>query len=172
MPASRAIEIEGLLSAEVEGLDFDRQAFFTDEEFEYDLRITNESDRRLTGRIDYVGNTEQTVGLGRPPMSRWEIDIDLPPGETHLEPLYGVGLVGGSGLGVISGIRQPEVIDETEDETIIEPGDTFRPLLSIIFWDREFYRINYLRPRRAQYVGALFGLLSAVFAGIVIMLMM
>lgn len=172
MPTTRTYELDDLISAELHGIDETRQAYFTDEDFEMTLELTNESDKHLTGEVAWVSNTEGTVGKGTPPLDRVDIDVDLSPGETHHHPMNALGITTGSGTGLVVGMRSPNIVETRDDEVVIEPGDRILPMGSIIFWDREFYRVNYLRPRRAQYIAAMFGLLSAVFAGIVIVLMM
>lgn len=168
MATTRTIELDGLLEVEIEvelgGIHF------TDEYFEFALVVRNRSDERLTGTLALVTELETTLGLDRDPIRKELLEIDLPPDETHREPFSGVGMIGGSGTGILLGIHRPEVVDSGDGVTRIEPGDHFLPLASAVFWDRDHYRINYRWPRRAQYVSVLFALLSAVLAGAIVWL--
>lgn len=168
MPALRTVEIDDLLEVEME-IDLDG-VHFTDEHLDATLVLRNRSGERLTGVVRALTELETTMGLDREPIRKIDIDVDLAPGEVHREPAGGVVMVGGSGTGIIAGISTPEVVESTDGATRIEPGETFRPIGSLLVWDREFYRVNYLWPRRAQYVSVVFALLSAVLAGAIVWL--
>ncbi len=169
MGTKRTIEREGLLSVEIEGVDVEG-VHFTDQQFEYDLVCQNLSDEHLTGSIELQNHLETTLGDYERPIFRREIDLDLPRGESHRETVQVVGMVGGAGTAVIGGTAQPVVADEDAGHIEVAPGEAFLPLFSTVFWDREFYRANYLWPRRAQYLSVVFALLSVILVGMVVLL--
>lgn len=169
MPATQPFEAPGVISVAIEGLDLDTVQF-TDEAFDAELVVTNESDRRLEGRIELVNESEQTLGGDREPLTASTLEIDLAPGETERTPVGGTGLVAGTGSAILVGVQQPITAAEDDERVVIEPGEHFVPLASLVFWDRDFYRVNYRWPRRAQYVSVAIALLSAVLAGMVVWL--
>lgn len=169
MAATRTVVIDELLEIDMEGLDLGG-VHFTDELFDFDIVVTNRSDERLTGVIEFASELETTLGMDRDPIRKEAFEIDLAPGEVHREPITGAGLVGGSGTGVIAGVLRPDVTESDHGETVIEPGDAFLPLASVVFWDRDFYRINFLWPRRAQYLSVVFALVSVALAGAIVWL--
>lgn len=168
MPAVRSLNIDGLLDVELEETDDLRGTHFTDETFEHTIAVTNRGDRPLSGTIEFVTETEASLGIDREPISRTPIELDLDSGETHRQTLAHVGMVGGSGIGITAGITRPDA-DTAEGHTVVSPGEPFLPLASFTIWDREFYRVNYTRPRQAQYLAAGFGLLSAIFALLIVL---
>ena len=170
MAVVRTAEIDGILEIGIEDPDLSG-VHFTDESFDEVVSVRNISENRVTGTIELQSDTEQTLGLGHEPIRTITFEIDLEPGEIQREPLAGVGMVGGSGTGLIVGISSPEIVDDHEESHItVEPGDNLVPLVNIVFWDREFYRANYIWPRRAQYLSVAIALLSAVLAGMVVWL--
>lgn len=51
-------------------------------------------------------------------------------------------MVGGTGTGLIGAVQQPDIVESGDGEPLIEPSETFASVLSVAFWDREFYRTN------------------------------
>lgn len=169
MPATQRYEDPGLLEVALEGFDLDTVQF-TDEHFSAELVVRNLSDRRLEGTLELVNESERTLGADGVSLVDSSMPIELDPGEVHREPVGGAGLVAGTGSAVLVGIHRPAVAEETETTVTLEPGSTFAPLASLVFWDRDYYRVNHLWPRRAQYVSVAIALLSAVLAGMVVWL--
>jgi len=169
MGVTRPLRIDDVLEIELSGID-PEGVHFTDEEFDGTLVVRNRSEKRLTGTLEIINELETTMGAGTDPLSNESVEIDLESGETRELPVGGAGLVGGTGTALMFGVRQP-VITETEEDTLeIDGGEQFAPLASLVFWDRDFYRVNYQRPRRAQYLSVAFALLSAVLAGGIVLL--
>lgn len=168
MGVTRELTIDDTLRIEVRGVDFDGIQF-TDEVFEGEVVVTNTSDRPVTGQLTLVQETNQTLGLDKAPMSQVDIDLDLGPGEQRVDPVSGNGLVAGSGSPILIGVEPPE-LDREGDAITLESGAGFAPIASLVFWDRDLYRVNHLWPRRAQYVSVVFALLSALFAALTVFL--
>lgn len=171
MPATQIYEKDGIVEISLEDLDLDTVQF-TDETFEADLVLRNLSEKHLTGEIELANESEQTLGKDRPPLTSSRVELDIEPGETRREPAGGAGIVGGTGTSIMVGITEPAITDSDEHTIEIDPGETFVPLASMIFWDREFYRVNHLWPRRAQYLSVVIAILSAVLAGMIVWLTM
>jgi hypothetical protein len=169
MGVTRSLRIDDALEIELTGID-PEGVHFTDEEFDGTLVVRNLSEKRLTGTLEVVNESETTMGAGRDPLSDDSLEIDLGPGETRRLPVGGGGLVGGTGTALIFGVRQPTVTETADGTLEIDSGDRFAPLASLVFWDRDFYRVNSQRPRRAQYLSVAFALLSAVLAGAIVLL--
>lgn len=169
MPATHAYEEPDLLRVEVADLGLG-PVQFTDERFDGELVVENLSDQRLTGTIELANESEQTFGADRRPLAASTVDISLDPGETSRIPIGGVGIVAGTGSAILVGINRPTVAEDEDDQLVIEPGSRFIPLASLVFWDRDFYRVNYRWPRRAQYISVAIAFLSAILAGMVIWL--
>ena len=169
MAVTRPLTIEDVLEIEVQDLELDGVQF-TDDTFEGELVIRNLSDQRITGHIEFVNESELTLGSDRDPLKEDSVEITLEPRETRRTPVGGAGIVGGTGTAILIGVTEP-TISESDDGTLhIEPGDVFAPLASMVFWDRDFYRVNYQRPRRAQYLSVVFAVLSALLAGVIVLL--
>lgn len=168
MAAMQTFTIENVLDVRLEGLELDTVQF-TDETFEAELVIESRSDERLTGTLELVNESELTLGSDRSPLNTSTLAIDLEPGETVRVPAGGTGLVGGTGTAILVGISKPQIHTGEGGSHKIEPGDDFVPLASLVFWDRSFYRANYLWPRRAQYLSVAIAILSAVLAGMIVM---
>lgn len=171
MATMRTVEVDDLVEFDIEDIELSG-VHYTDEQFETVLVVRNLTGHRLTGAVKLQTDTEVTLGLGRDPIRSIEFDIDLQEGEEHREPFGGVGMIGGSGMGVVVSVLRPKAVDSDETTTRIEPGENLLPLVNIVFWDRDFYRANYLWPRRAQYLSVVFALLSAVLAGTIVWLTM
>ncbi|MFB6360091.1 MAG: hypothetical protein ABEH59_02090 [Halobacteriales archaeon] len=169
MPATQTYRKDGIIETTLEDLDLNTVQF-TDETFDAELVIRNLSDKHLTGVVELANESEQTLGGKRESLTTSRIDLDLQPGETLRKRAGGTGIVGGTGTAVIVGIADPIIAESDEHAIAIEPGEAFVPLASMVFWDREFYRVNYLWPRRAQYLSVAIALLSAVLAGIIVWL--
>ena len=169
MGVVRPLTVDDVLEITITGIDFEGVQF-TDDTFEGELVIRNLSDTRLSGTLVVINESELTLGSDRAPLKRERIEMDLGPHETRRLPAGGAGLVGGTGTAILVGVTEPN-ITETEDGTLrITPGDTFAPIASMVFWDRDFYRVNYQRPRRAQYLSVVFAVLSAILAGAIVLI--
>lgn len=170
MAVIRTVTVEEALEIGLEDPDLGG-VHFTDELFEEVVTVGNVSDRPVTGTIEMQINTERTLGLRTDPIRTMSFDVDLAPGETHREPLVGVGMVGGAGVGLIVGVLSPEIVENPDTgRTAVTPGEDLIPLVNIVFWDRDFYRANYIWPRRAQYLSVAIAVLSAVLAGTIVWL--
>lgn len=169
MPATQTYTKDGIVETSLENLDLDTVQF-TDETFEADLVVRNLSEKRLTGTIEVANESEQTLGGDREPLNTSTVDIDLEPGGSRRVSAGGAGIVAGTGSAILVGINEPTVTDSTDQSIRVEPGETFVPLASMVFWDREFYRVNHLWPRRAQYLSVAIALLSAALAGMIVWL--
>jgi hypothetical protein len=167
MATLRTVQFDDILEFEVEDVDLSG-VHFTDEEFDGALSVRNISGDQVTGTLELQSDTESTIGLDQDPIRSIEFEIDLEPGEVHREPFGGVGMVGGSGTGLIVSVRSPEVVHSDGQNIVIEPSVNLLPLANVVFWDREFYRANYVWPRRAQYLSVVFALLSALLAGTIV----
>jgi hypothetical protein len=168
MGVMRPLTIDDVLEVEITGIAVDGVQF-TDDTFDGELVVRNRGDERLAGTIEIVNESETTLGSDRGSLARETVEVDLDPGGTRRIPVGGAGLVGGTGTAVLVGVAEPEIGDPDDGTRRITPGDRFAPLASMVFWDRDFYRVNYQRPRRAQYLSVAFALLSALLAGVIVL---
>lgn len=169
MATIRTVTVEDLLEIEVEDIQLEG-VHFTDEQFDATLAVRNLSDDTVTGEMKLQTDTETTIGLDRDPIRSIAFDVDIAAGDVHREPFGGVGMIGGAGMGTILSVLRPTIVDTDGNGTRIEPGENPLPLVNVVFWDRDFYRANFLWPRRAQYLAVIFALLSAVLAGTLVWL--
>ena len=137
-----------------------RSVYFTDQSPVFDVSITNHTERELKipVRIDLrvedhnpsqsqETSFEQGYGLF---LSADETVVrQYEPG---LIPLQGSAVLGVRG----PGYRDPE-LSEDEECWVVEQNagiSSLSPLHTFMVYDRDFYAVNYLWTRRAQYVSA------------------
>lgn len=168
MTATQTFQREDQLEIELEGVDLDT-VHFTGDTFDGELVVRNLSDKQLTGTIEFANETERTFGSDQS-LSTMQGEIDIEPCGTQREPVTGSVFFGGTGTEFLWGIKEPTVAESDEETVVVEPGDDFVALASMVFWDRDFYRVNHVWPRRAQYLSVVVAFLSAVLAGMIVWL--
>lgn len=168
MPMMQPVEIDDLLEVRLDDVELDG-VHFAGERFSPTVVVRNLCDDVLEGELAVRSHFETTIGRNDAPLMGTEIDLDLPPGESTRRELRLIG-AGGAGTTTMMGVQRPEVVTSEDGTTEIEPGDQFMLLASAVFWDRDFYRAQYLWPRRAQYLSLVIALLSAVLAGMILWL--
>lgn len=168
MAVVRPFQMEDVLEVELQFADLG-EVQFTDEEFEGTLVVTNHSEKRLSGTLELSNETDRTLLGEQQSLSTIQLEVDLEPGETLSRDVDADPLIAGTGTPVIITVAVPE-LEETDEAIRIEPGETFASIASLVFWDREFYNLNYRRPRQAQYLSVVFAVLSTVLAATIVLI--
>ncbi len=158
MPANRQIDVRDNNEVYLEitiDVKNDKEVYFTDEEVCFEIKIENVSDRRVKGKLGwFLGRGSGTIDHANNRDN--DLQIDLDPGEIHKESLSTGYLTHQSNA--LIGVNMPGDVDRSIDGVIeisepqTDAGNMYyQEGFSFTVWDREFYKVNYRRPRRAQY---------------------
>ncbi|OYR59679.1 hypothetical protein DJ71_25025 [Halorubrum sp. E3] len=172
MPASRDYEIddEYPVTVSVSG-DLEKSwalhrktknIYFMDQSPEFEILISNPTDEyfeaTFTFRISYseAASEEETVQIKR-------VSFELDPGERHTETFSPEYLLhqGTAGIDVremrISKIKGGPTIEK-------KTSQKYHRIYSFMVYDRDYYRVNYVMPRVAQYLAVLLSILIVATA--------
>ena len=136
----------------------DKEIYFTHDSATFQYAIENLSQTNVAGCI-----TPITRHMGEDPNAWPQIEFDLTPGETCRGSIKANILAFQTSM--IVGIRRV-FAHRSNGEYIIEEAKNpvIRPILTLSVWDKDFYRLNFRRTRRLQYITAAFSFVIAVLA--------
>jgi|GEM_PF-1104886 hypothetical protein len=172
MPASRSyttdddhpvtIEIEGDLEPSRSPISDSKTVYFTDQSPTFRYTITNGSDEHIATQFRLHLSYQESDRDHEYGQSK-TVNFDLDPGEsttgefsTNMLPYQGTASVG---------VRTVFVRDNRE-EISFKKRDGIYQLYTFMVYDRDYYRVNYLRPRYAQYGAAILSALIVSLAAI------
>jgi hypothetical protein len=170
MPAKKQMLVADKLKIDII-VENEASVYFTDDEVRFDLEIQNQTDDRVIGELNWFlgrgnGTIDHTNNRHR------SFGIDVPAGGTTRQEGLSTGLLTHQSNALI-GVSQPNRIDSSRNGVteLSEPqtaaGDMYyQEGYSFTVWDREFYRLNYIYPRRAQYASVTLAVLI-VLVGII-----
>lgn len=166
MPASREATFrkrsdasEDMLSVSVSGdLERFRSVYFTDQNPEFKVHATNISDGSIGGRIIARIEFDESDDDYQPEYAN--INLDLEPGESTTGSLK-PDIMSYQGHAAVR-IDRATVRDSDGDhdyEMRKRSGNRRIRVYTFMVYDRDYYRVNYLLPRYAQYLAALLSVL-------------
>lgn len=152
-------EGEGLLQIEVveDGLANRQSVYFMDESPTFLLRVKNIGDIPTEGstwaRMNF-DDSERDYEDG----THLNLDCALDPGEST-DFTYNLDMLSYQGTAAIriDTVRVRERDNTAELSTL--SGSRSRRIYTCMVYDRDYYRVNYLWPRRAQYIAAVLSVL-------------
>lgn len=159
MPAQQTYNKEDGLEIRVidDDLERRRSVYFTNQSPSFNIRIKNTSDKRIEG------DTYTRLSFERSPDdfedgTHHRIEFDLNPGEKQdfEHKLDMLSYQGGAAL-TVDEVHARDRDDHIEVNT--RAGTRLFRLYTFMIYDREYYKLNYLRPRRAQYISAILAVL-------------
>lgn len=166
MPASREATLRkssdasvDMLSVRAEGdLENRRTVYFTDQNPEFKISATNISDSSLSGSvIARVEFDESEEVFGEEFTRVW---LDLEPGESTTEVLSPeIMSYQGHAAVRIDKATFTESNGKYDYETKKSAGKSRWRIYTFMVYDRDYYRVNYLQPRYAQYSAAILSVL-------------
>lgn len=175
MPANREVtltdesNIDGEVTISANLQNVDSGVYYTDEELEFTIEISNDTNYTLTG--PYV---EVVVAIGdakpEPFYSGTYQKDDIPPGETATidESVDAMVLEGHVKVGIATPLLPSTnpATKETGFMARLGDQDGYEPLASFSVWDRDHYREIHERPQEMQEVAS-FTSLAVVFLAII-----
>jgi len=170
MPASREVTFrkrsdatKDMVSISVSGdLERNRSVYFTDQDPEFDIQVTNISGASIGGRIiARVEFDESNDDYGGEHAS---IEVGLNPGETTTG-ILNPDIMSYQGHAAVridtAGVRESD--GDYDYEVSKKSGNRRVRAYTFMVYDRDYYRVNYLLPRYAQYLAAF---LSVLIVGV------
>jgi hypothetical protein len=165
MPAKQTVPITKSSDASVDMLTVDvegdlrpwQSVYFTDQNPEFKVRVTNISDEVIKGPVRARVQFDESNREYESPVET--INCELDPGESEigvLEP--DIMSYQGHGAVRIDRARVSSSRDESHHEITSRSGSGARAYTFMVY-DRDYYRLNYLWPRRAQYAAAVLSVL-------------
>lgn len=166
MPASREARLRkssdasvDMLSVRAEGdLERSRSVYFTDQNPEFKIIITNISDSSIGGQI--LARVEYDESEGNHGGETARVRLGLEPGENTTE-ILSPDIMSYQGHAAVR-IDKATVRESDKDyqyETRRQSGNRRWRIYKFMIYDRDYYRVNYLQPRYAQYVAAILSVL-------------
>lgn len=144
-----------------------KSVYFTDQEVEFGIiikNLTNDKTLHVQTRVGVFFQHDLSV------FSQTLVDVILEPGDSKTE-MFEVGLLPFQETGIV-GVSEamPSNPNETgEDELTIESLSGTRGLKDTLHtfavYDRDYYKVNSLYPRWAQYIAALLAV-GIIFVGV------
>ncbi len=170
MPASREVTFrkrsdssDDMLSMSVSGdLERNRSVYFTDQDPEFEIQVTNISDASIGGRIiARVEFDESDDDYGEEHAS---ITLGLDPGESTTGTLNPdiMSYQGHAAVRIDTAVVH-ESDGDYDYEVRKKSGNRRVRAYTFMVYDRDYYRVNYLLPRYAQYLAAF---LSVLIVGV------
>ncbi|MGB9963293.1 hypothetical protein ACOZ32_14075 (plasmid) [Halobacterium sp. MBLA0001] len=159
MPAYQTLNHHDEISIEVveDDLEPRRSVYFTDQSPTFQIKVENTGEKPIQGRTNLRLSFERSPedyesGTHTP------VVVDLEPGETQTidHELDMLSYQGGAAV-VVDKFRIRDRDDHLEINK--KSGNRLFRLYTFMVYDREYYRLNYLRPRRAQYLSAILAVL-------------
>ncbi|QKY17734.1 hypothetical protein [Halorubrum sp. CBA1229] len=173
MPASRDAKFRktsdssvDMLSVSAEGdLENCRTVYFTDQNPEFEITATNISDSSIGGRIlARVEFDESEEDYGDEVAV---VELGLEPGQSTTETLQ-PEIMSYQGHAAVR-VDQATIYGSDDDydyEVRKRSGNRRWRIYTFMVYDRDYYRVNYLQPRYAQYAAAILSVLI-VLVGII-----
>lgn len=145
------LEPQGDLKLEPGG---DPDKYFTDERLTFTLHIENISDKKVQADLIFLFKLNRRS-------QEFSVNEEVEPGDTLNEEFTTelLALQDSGYISVVSNCGVNEQEDKIEIDTTGGNMPPNHPLYTFTVWDREFYRSDYVWPRRAQYISALLSLL-------------
>lgn len=155
----------------VEPVEEPDSVYFTDEAPEFELVITNETDRHVTSYEDEGVIWVLALGTGIPEAYKWESEeVEIEPhGEQRIR--IGGELLAHEGNASIAINRNIGFRGNSSDDPIVlDPGpfdkENLRNLYTFTIWDRSHYEEVHEQPKRLQkwvvFLSVLVALLAAI----------
>jgi len=149
MPAGQTYK-HASLEISVEGdLEDGRTVYFTDQSPTFGIKIENNGQNKIYGKIP-VSVVFEDAGT----QSAGVITVDLDPYETTVQPFEVEFLPYQENARIVVDriVGLPQQAGEAG--MMINTSDKTEDLYTFSVWDRDFYKVNYLWPRYAQYASA------------------
>lgn len=129
-----------------------KSVYFTNQSPCFTVIIENTSEKIITGTILVYLSFDQS-GEPYEKVETRSIDIDLDSGESK-EFSYELDMLSYQGSAAIS-IDTFRLRDKSGELKIDTMKSRYR-MYTFVVYDREYYKVNYLTPRRSQYLSAIF----------------
>lgn len=177
MPANQTIDYgnRGYLEVDIEPIDEPESVYYTGDKPEFDLVISNQTNREIQTRegdrwagLRWVLEIEPGVGKK---LAGGAIDLSIPPGGEQRERIkpgllaYETGAVLGVGGFGLSGDDQ-----ENDEPLVFDAGSSQEVVSQVLYtftiWDRSHYEAVHEQPKRLQLLVIVFAFLTAVLAAV------
>ena len=159
MPGYQTVSLDDLAEFTVHGDTEGRNTvYFTDQHPSFRIEVKNISDGVISGGFA-AAIIFDTTGPTNTPEEQYRMSLE--EGETN-EVIFEPGLLAHQGtaiLTVFKGGGFEQCLPEEQPSTMAQPPQAGEPAHTFTVWDRDFYRVNYLRPRWTQYVAAILAIL-------------
>jgi len=175
MPASRSyttneieveVGVEGDLEDSNSPFSDSKNVYFTDQSPEFEYRLTNHSDYEVDTSLYLTLSYQESADENEVDQSE-NIDVELSPGEVTTGK-FAIDMLSYQGTAAVS-VRGTRIY-ESRGEVRRQDFDRFIRLYTFMVYDRDYYRVNYLRPRYAQYGAAILSFLIVSLAALQIYL--
>jgi hypothetical protein len=142
-----------------------KEVYFTHDSATFEYTIDNLTDTTVEGYITPITKHNDEDSNGWP-----KINFYLGSGETCHGSIEANILAFQTSM--IVGIRRAIAHHSNENYIIKKPDNPMiRPILTFSVWDKDFYALNFRRPRRLQYITAAFSIAIAFLALIQIIIL-
>lgn len=175
MPAKRAYVADNnsgddVLKISVQSGDLEkhRSVYFTDQSPTFTLQIKNIGDKRIEGST-YARLTFDESPDEYEQYTHQHFEAELDPGESTTAE-YSTDMLTYQGNTALTVDR----VSVTESDGVYEfsrySGPRLERIYTFMVYDRDYYKVNYWRPRYAQYLASLLAVLIVFVGGIQILL--
>lgn len=159
MPGHQKAVLDDLVEVSVQDdLELGKSVYFTDQHPSFQLEVVNLSDETVWGKL-VVGLVFESPEIHGSPSETYEMKIESNGSqEVTFEP----GLLAHQGTAVLSVSKGSNFHQKPPEERATSgytPPQLGDPIHTFTVWDRDFYKINYVRPRWGQYLAAILAVL-------------
>ncbi|WP_247005064.1 hypothetical protein [Halosolutus gelatinilyticus] len=139
-----------------EDLESRRNVYFTDQSPVFEIRAENISNRPVEGSTTLRFSFEESENKIENGVAT-KIELDLEPGESKTVT-HQIRMLPYQGTAAVT-VRRCRVRDQEDRIELQRISNRYKRIYTFMVYDRDYYKVNYLWPRRAQYIAAFLSVL-------------
>ncbi|MGQ3723443.1 hypothetical protein [Natrialba aegyptia] len=161
MPANATYTVskgDDILEIELisEDLEPRRNVYFTDQSPKFEIHAKNIGDKPIEGRTTLRFSFEESDNkIENGVVTVLELDID--PGESKTVT-HQIRMLPYQGTAAVT-VRKCRARDKEDHIELRKMSNHYERIYTFMVYDRNYYKVNYLWPRRAQYLAAFLSVL-------------